>query len=112
MIVSTELSIFCTASLLAEFIDSFVVGGGLIQLPAFMLVLPQFPVVSLLATSKLVCMTGTAVLTHRFSRQVPYIKTIIIPAIPSVFLLSRSGIKLLELLIMIVKLKLPCGNLC
>lgn len=89
--ISTQLIILCIASFGAGFIDSIVGGGGLIQLPAFFLVLPHFPVVSLLATNKLVSMTGTAVSTYRFSRHIPYIKTIIIPAMMSAFLFSFLG---------------------
>jgi uncharacterized membrane protein YfcA len=89
--VTTELIILCLASFSAGFIDSIVGGGGLIQLPALMMMLPQQSVVSLLATNKLVSVTGTAVSAWRFSRQIPYIKTIIIPAILSAFLFSFLG---------------------
>lgn len=89
--VTTELLILCLASFAAGFVDSIVGGGGLIQLPAFFMVLPQYPVVSLLATNKLVSASGTAISTWRFSRHIPYIKTIIIPAILSSFLFSFFG---------------------
>lgn len=89
--LSTELILLCFASFGAGFIDSIVGGGGLIQLPALMLILPQHPVVSLLATNKLVSMTGTAVSTYRFSRHIPFLKTIIVPAILSSFVFSFLG---------------------
>lgn len=89
--VTSELTILCLASFLAGFVDSIVGGGGLIQLPAFLMVLPQFPVVTLLATNKLVSVTGTAVSTYRFSRHVPFYFKIIIPAIISAFLFSSLG---------------------
>lgn len=89
--VTTELLILCLASFGAGFVDSIVGGGGLIQLPAFLMVLPQYSVVSLLATNKLVSASGTAISTWRFSRHIPYIKTIIIPAILSAFLFSFFG---------------------
>lgn len=76
---------------MAGFVDSVVGGGGLIQLPAFMMVLPQYPIVTLLGTNKLVSMTGTAVSTYRFSRHIPYIKKIIVPAMLSAFLFSFLG---------------------
>lgn len=86
-----ELSILCLAAFCAGFIDSIVGGGGLIQLPAFLLVLPQFPVVSLLATNKMVSMTGTAVSTYRFSRHIPFESKIIFPAILGAFIFSFLG---------------------
>jgi uncharacterized membrane protein YfcA len=89
--VSSELITLCLASFAAGFIDSIVGGGGLIQLPAFLMVLPQTPVLSLLATNKLVSMSGTAVSAWRFSRQVPYLKTIVVPAIFGAFLFSFLG---------------------
>lgn len=89
--VTTELLILCIAAFSAGFVDSIVGGGGLIQLPAFMLVLPQYPVITLLGTNKLVSVTGTAVSTFRFSRHIPYVKTIIIPAILSSFVFSFLG---------------------
>ena len=89
--VTTDLIILCLASFSAGFVDSIVGGGGLIQLPAFLMVLPQYPVVSLLATNKLVSVTGTAVSTYRFSRHVPYYCRIIIPAVISAFLFSFLG---------------------
>lgn len=89
--VTSELIILCLAAFGAGFVDSIVGGGGLIQLPAFMMILPQYPVVTLLGTNKLVSMTGTAVSTYRFSRHIPYIRSIIIPAILSSFLFSFLG---------------------
>jgi uncharacterized protein len=89
--IETELILLCLASFLAGFIDSIVGGGGLIQLPAFMLFLPHQPVVSLLATNKLVSMTGTAVSAYRFSRSIPYVRSIIFPAIFASFIASFLG---------------------
>jgi len=89
--VFSELIALCVASFGAGFIDSIVGGGGLVQLPAFLLILPQYSIVSLLATNKLVSMSGTAVSTYRFSRHIPYSGTIIIPAIISAFLFSILG---------------------
>lgn len=89
--VTTELIILCLAAFGAGFVDSIVGGGGLIQLPAFMVMLPQAPVVSILATNKLVSMTGTAVATYRFSRHVPFVKKVIVPAIVCSFIFSFLG---------------------
>lgn len=89
--VTTELIILCLSAFAAGFIDSVVGGGGLIQLPAMMSVLPHIPVVTILGTNKLVSVTGTAVATYRFSRQIPYIKTIIIPAVLCAFVFSFIG---------------------
>jgi uncharacterized membrane protein YfcA len=89
--VSTDLTILCLASFGAGFVDSIVGGGGLVQLPALMMVLPQYPIVTVLATNKLVSVTGTGFSAYRFSRQIPFVRTIIIPAILSAFLFSFLG---------------------
>jgi uncharacterized protein len=79
------------AAFVAGFVDSIVGGGGLIQLPALMLTLPQVPIVTLLGTNKLVSVTGTAVAAFRFSRQIPYLRSIIFPAMLAAFVFSLLG---------------------
>jgi uncharacterized membrane protein YfcA len=89
--VTPELIFLCLASFAAGFIDSIVGGGGLIQLPVFFMVLPQAPVVTVLATNKLVSMTGTAFSAWRFSREVAYLREVIIPALMASFFFSFLG---------------------
>ncbi len=89
--VSYDILILCLASFGAGFVDSIVGGGGLVQLPALMMILPQYPLITLLGTNKLVSVTGTAFSAWRFSRQIPFIRTIIVPAILSAFLFSFLG---------------------
>ena len=89
--VSYTVIILCLASFGAGFVDSIVGGGGLIQLPALMMVLPQYSVVTLLGTNKLVSVTGTAFSAYRFSSHVPFIRSLIIPAILSAFVFSFLG---------------------
>ena len=42
----------CACSFLAGFIDSIVGGGGLVQTPALLINLPQYPLPTLLGTTK------------------------------------------------------------
>ena len=51
---------------LAGFIDAIVGGGGLIQLPAMLLLLPGVPVPTVFGTSKVAGLSGTAVALHRY----------------------------------------------
>ena len=55
---------------LAGFIDSIVGGGGLIQLPALLIFLPQFPVATVFGTNKLVSIAGTGMATIQYSRHI------------------------------------------
>jgi uncharacterized protein len=89
--ISHEILILCGAAFAAGFVDSIVGGGGLIQLPALMLMLPNYPVVTLLGTNKMVSVTGTAVSAYRFSHHISYLRTIIIPAIMAAFISSFLG---------------------
>ena len=43
----------------AGFLDAVVGGGGLIQLPALLIQLPQTPVATLLGTNKIAALAGT-----------------------------------------------------
>ncbi len=56
----TDVLVLCAFALLAGAVDAVVGGGGLVQLPALLVVLPQAPLVSLLGTNKLASIVGTA----------------------------------------------------
>jgi uncharacterized protein len=55
---------------LAGFIDSIVGGGGLIQLPALLIFLPQYPLATVFGTNKLVSITGTGMSAVQYSRHI------------------------------------------
>jgi uncharacterized membrane protein YfcA len=88
---STEMIILCLAAFGAGFVDSIVGGGGLMQLPALILAFPQTALVTLLATNKVVSVTGTAFSAWRFSRQIPFIRAVIFPAMLTAFVFSTLG---------------------
>jgi uncharacterized membrane protein YfcA len=67
----TQLIALCAAAFLAGFIDSVVGGGGLIQLPALLILLPHAtPVPDILGTNKFVGLTGTSAAAWNYARQV------------------------------------------
>ena len=65
-----ELLILCVFAFLAGGLDAIVGGGGLVQLPALLVVLPQAPVVALLGTNKLASVVGTASAAVTYQRRV------------------------------------------
>ena len=72
MVVSTlTLALLCGAAFLAGLIDSIVGGGGLIQLPAMLLLLKGVPVPTVLGTGKVSSLMGTAAALRRYAGQVP-----------------------------------------
>lgn len=69
--VSTaEIALLCVAAFAAGGLDAVVGGGGLVQLPALLLVLPHTPVVQLLGTNKLAAIVGTGSAAATYSRRV------------------------------------------
>ena len=60
----------CAAALVAGCVDALVGGGGLIQLPALLLMLPRTPVIAL-GTNKLAAVVGTATAAGRYLRRTP-----------------------------------------
>ena len=65
-----DLLVLCAFAFLAGALDAVVGGGGLVQLPALLVVLPQAPVVSLLGTNKLASVVGTGSAAVTYSRRV------------------------------------------
>ena len=65
-----ELVVLCAFAFLAGALDAVVGGGGLVQLPALLVVLPQAPVVALLGTNKLSSIVGTASAAVTYLRKV------------------------------------------
>lgn len=56
----------------AGFIDAIVGGGGLIQLPALLIKLPDTHLPALFGTNKIAALSGTAVAAYRYSKRIKY----------------------------------------
>ncbi|MBI2382974.1 MAG: TSUP family transporter [Gammaproteobacteria bacterium] len=65
-----ELLPLLAFALLAGFVDSVVGGGGLIQVPALFVLLPQVPAATLLGTNKFAGIWGTTFATVQYMRHV------------------------------------------
>ncbi|MCW3091859.1 MAG: sulfite exporter TauE/SafE family protein [Ferruginibacter sp.] len=66
--MTQEILILCIAAFAAGFIDAIVGGGGLIQTPATLIVLPHYPVATLLGTTKIPSFLGTSMAAIQYSR--------------------------------------------
>lgn len=66
----TVLALLGLAAMTAGFVDAVVGGGGLIQLPALLVGLPQASPVQILATNKLASICGTTVSSATYYRRV------------------------------------------
>ena len=79
------------AAFLAGYVDAVVGGGGLIQLPAFVVAFPYAIPVQLLATNKLASVCGTAVSSGTYLRRVkPDLRTAW-PLVAGAFVGSAAG---------------------
>ncbi|MFN8251846.1 MAG: TSUP family transporter [Ferruginibacter sp.] len=68
--ISTEIIILCTGAFAAGFIDAIIGGGGLIQTPVTLITLPQYPVATLLGTTKIPSISGTSIAAVQYSLKV------------------------------------------
>ena len=66
----SDALLLCLFALLAGGLDAVVGGGGLVQLPALLVVLPSAPVVALLGTNKLASVVGTASAAVTYNRRI------------------------------------------
>ncbi len=67
---TSTLLLLALAGLAAGFVDAVVGGGGLVQLPALLLGLPQASPVQVLATNKLAGICGTSVSSATYYRRI------------------------------------------
>lgn len=69
--METYIIIFlCIASFVAGFIDAIVGGGGLIQTPAALILLPNLPVASIIGTLKIPGFSGTSIAAYQYLKKV------------------------------------------
>ncbi len=68
--ISQPVIILCAAAFAAGFIDSIVGGGGLVQTPATLVTLPQYPLATLLGTTKIPSIFGTSIAAVQYSIKV------------------------------------------
>ncbi|MDB5798807.1 MAG: hypothetical protein JWP36_2709 [Paucimonas sp.] len=87
----TDYLILALAAFLAGLIDAVVGGGGLIQTPALFTVFPQAAPASLLGTSKLAGIWGTAAAARSYASRVQIQWSAAAPAALAAFALSFLG---------------------
>lgn len=85
-------------ALIAGFIDAVVGGGGLIQLPALLIGLPNSPIAPLLGTSKMAAFAGTSVAAYQYSKRIKFNLPLLITLIAMAYLASTLGASLVSLI--------------
>ncbi len=96
-----ELASLCGFAALAGFVDAIVGGGGLIQLPALLLLLPPSLAVNLPAvfgTNKMSSVCGSGMAVWQYSRALPLRWGALLPAAAAAFALSFLGARTVALI--------------
>ena len=85
------LGLLALAALAAGFVDAVVGGGGLIQLPALLLGMPNAAPVQVLATNKVASICGTTVSAATYYRRIKPDPRTFLPLMALAFLGSAAG---------------------
>ncbi|BBC26902.1 sulfite exporter TauE/SafE family protein [Pseudanabaena sp. ABRG5-3] len=93
-----EILTLCGFAFLAGLVDAVVGGGGLIQLPALLIMLPQTAIASILGTSKFVSIAGTTIAVQQYAKQQKIAWGTTIPAMVTAFIFSFLGARVTSLL--------------
>ncbi|HEX9391642.1 MAG TPA: TSUP family transporter [Usitatibacteraceae bacterium] len=67
---SWAFAALCALAFFAGFVDSVIGGGGLIQVPALLIMLPGAPVATIFGTNKIASLAGTSVALTQIARKV------------------------------------------
>lgn len=70
MELATEMILLCIVAFMAGFVDAIVGGGGLLQTPAGLILLPQHPVATVIGTLKIPAFSGTTFAAIQYARRV------------------------------------------
>lgn len=87
----TNALLLCCFSAVAGFVDAAVGGGGLIQLPAALILLPGLPVPTVLGTNKFASFFGTSFAVQRYSRHVTFDWSTVLPSALAAFVFAFLG---------------------
>ncbi len=94
----SPLILLCGFAFLAGFVDAIAGGGGLIQLPACLILFPAAPLVAIIGTNKWASLFGTSAAVVRFTRSVRLDWHVIGPAAGTAFVFSMLGSKTVSVL--------------
>ena len=99
MLLSAEtIAALCGFAFLSGFVDSIVGGGGLIQVPALLILVPGAPVATLLGTNKVASSMGTIAAVVRYSRGLKMDWHLAAPAAGAAFVCSILGARVVSAL--------------
>ena len=66
------LLILSVLAFMAGFVDAVVGGGGLIQLPALLVTLPNSPLPTIFGTNKIAALSGTSMAAFQYAKRIRF----------------------------------------
>ncbi len=94
---TTTILLLCLAAFAAGFVDAIVGGGGLIQTPMGLILLPQLPVSSVVGSLKIPAFSGTAFAAAQYVKKVAINWKLLLPMMAVAMLASFAGSALLTM---------------
>lgn len=95
--MTVEMILLCAFAFLAGFVDAIVGGGGLIQTPAALVLLPQEPVATVIGTLKIPAFSGTSIAAVQYARRVKLNYRLLLTMTAIAFCAAFTGSKLLTM---------------
>src|SRR5215203_3799214 len=92
-----QIVLLCIAAFCAGFIDAIVGGGGLVQLPAALVILNSFPVVTVVGSLKIPAFCGTFFATRQYLKKVEIKWSLMTVACTIAFFAAYAGSETLTL---------------
>ena len=92
---TTTIILLCIAAFAAGFVDAIVGGGGLIQTPMGLILLPQLPVSTVVGSLKIPAFSGTAFAAAQYVKKVVINWKLLLPMMALAMLASFAGSSLL-----------------
>ena len=92
------LFVLSTLAFLAGFIDSVVGGGGLIQLPALLVSLPNTPLPTLLGINKIAALSGTSMAAVQYAKRIRFNVKLLITISLASFIAAFCGAKIVSII--------------
>lgn len=86
-----DVALLCGFALVAGFLDAVVGGGGLVQVPALIILLPEARIAALFGTNKCVSVCGTSAAIWQYSRHVAIPWLAVLPTVLTALLFGFLG---------------------
>jgi len=92
------LMILSVLAFMAGFIDAVVGGGGLIQLPALLVTLPDSSLPTIFGTNKIAALSGTSMAAFQYAKRIRFNVKLLIAISVASFIASYFGAKIVSII--------------